>query len=116
VITSDPSRIVRRFVARAAITSLGILEAMGDIRYSAKDGEKPVLIEEDGAFSTNAKQARRGSGTGVKGDSTGCRKTERGPRDIHSHFFVSRECGAVTLVLTCFPDLPCSTMMRACRC
>ena len=60
MIASDPSRIVRRFVARAAITSLGILEAMGDIRYSAKDGEKPVLIEEDGAFSTNAKQARRG--------------------------------------------------------
>ena len=60
VIASDSSRIVRRFVARAAITSLGLLEAMRDIRYTAKDGEKPVLIEEDGAFPTNAKQARRG--------------------------------------------------------
>ena len=60
VIASDSSRIVRRFVARATITSLGILEAVGDIRYNAKDGEKPVLIEEDGAFPANAKQARRG--------------------------------------------------------
>ena len=59
VIASDPSRILRRLVAHAAIASLGILEAVGDIRYSAKDGEKPVLIGEDGAFLTNTKQATR---------------------------------------------------------
>lgn len=60
VIGSDSSRTVRRFVARAAITSLGILEAIGDIRNSAKDSEKAVLIEEDGSFMSSAKQARRG--------------------------------------------------------
>lgn len=40
--------MVRRFVARAAIASLGILEAVGDIRASGKDGDKSVLIEDDG--------------------------------------------------------------------
>lgn len=60
VIGGDSSRVVRRFVARAAITSLGILEAIGDIRSAAKDGEKAILIEEDGTFTNSAKQARRG--------------------------------------------------------
>lgn len=40
--------------------SLGILEAVGDIRYTAKDGEKPVLIEEDSSVPQNLKQARKG--------------------------------------------------------
>lgn len=52
--------MVRRFVARAAITSLGILEGVNEIRQSAKDGEKAVLIEEDSSFPTSAKQAKRG--------------------------------------------------------
>jgi transcription initiation factor TFIID subunit 2 len=60
IISNDCSRIVRRFVARAAIASLGILEAVGDIRAGPKEGEKSVLIEEDGFNALNSKQSKRG--------------------------------------------------------
>ena len=86
--------------------SLGILEAVGDIRYSAKDGEKPVLIEEDGAFSTNTKQARRD-------EAEQAIKAIRRESAKYSFplFCESRVWGCDA----CIDELPCSTMMRACE-
>ena len=52
----DSSQIAHQFLARA---TLGILEAAGDIRYNARCGEKPALIEEGGTFLAKGKQARR---------------------------------------------------------
>ena len=49
IIAHDSSRAIRRFVAHGVIASLGILEAVGDIRYTAKDGDKNILIEDDGS-------------------------------------------------------------------
>ena len=59
VISHDPSRIVRRFVAQAAIASLGILEAVGDIKPATKDTDKSVLIEEDGSTPQASAKGRR---------------------------------------------------------
>ncbi|KAG8708250.1 hypothetical protein FRC09_001362 [Ceratobasidium sp. 395] len=58
VVAHDPSREVRRHVARSVITSLSVLHAIGDVRAAGKD-EPLLLIEEDG--STPAKdKAKKG--------------------------------------------------------
>lgn len=59
VVAHDPSRTVRRFVARALIDSLGILYTVGDVVYAPKDGEKSVLIEDDGSNSQKSKQLKK---------------------------------------------------------
>ncbi|KAG9096358.1 hypothetical protein FRC06_008750 [Ceratobasidium sp. 370] len=58
VIAHDPSREVRRHVARAVIAGLAVLHAIGDVRLAGKD-EPLLLIEDDG--STPAKdKAKKG--------------------------------------------------------
>ncbi|KAB5593213.1 Transcription initiation factor TFIID subunit 2 [Ceratobasidium theobromae] len=60
VIAHDPSREVRRHVARNLVTSLAVLHAIGDVRPGGRE-EPLLLIEEDG--STPAKdKAKKGEG------------------------------------------------------
>jgi transcription initiation factor TFIID subunit 2 len=60
VIAHDPSREVRRHVARGVITGLAILHAIGEVRAQGKD-EPMLLIEDDG--STPAKdKVKKGEG------------------------------------------------------
>jgi transcription initiation factor TFIID subunit 2 len=48
VMANDPSRIIRRHVARNASQSLALLFSMGELKVSGKDNES-VLVEEDGS-------------------------------------------------------------------
>jgi transcription initiation factor TFIID subunit 2 len=58
VMANDPSRTVRRHVARNACQSLAILAQMGEMKSSIKDSES-LLIEEDGSHPEKAKEAKK---------------------------------------------------------
>ncbi|KAG8680659.1 hypothetical protein FRC08_016121, partial [Ceratobasidium sp. 394] len=60
VIAHDPSREVRRHVARAVIAGLAVLHAIGDVRPAGKD-EPLLLIEDDGSTPARDK-AKKGEG------------------------------------------------------
>lgn len=58
VIANDPSRMVRRHVARNICESLALLATIGEIKQSSKDNEM-LLIEEDGSVPDKAKEAKK---------------------------------------------------------
>ncbi|KAJ7897366.1 hypothetical protein B0H14DRAFT_2677986 [Mycena olivaceomarginata] len=58
VMAHDPSRIVRRFVARCACLSLALLVQMGEMKLNSKDPES-LLIEEDGSIPDKNKESRK---------------------------------------------------------
>lgn len=58
VIANDPSRIIRRHVARNASQSLALLVTMGELKNSAKESES-LLIEEDGAAQEKVKENKK---------------------------------------------------------
>jgi len=58
VIANDPSRIVRRHVARNACQSLALLVQMGEMKSAAKDTES-LLIEEDGSHPERMKESKK---------------------------------------------------------
>lgn len=59
VMAGDPSRAIRRHVARSLSQSLALLVMMGEMKTSAKDSET-VLIEEDGtAAQENKKESKK---------------------------------------------------------
>ena len=59
VIANDPSRVVRRHVARSACESLAILATIGEIKHSSKDNESSLLIEEDGSVPDKNKETKK---------------------------------------------------------
>ncbi|KAG8714750.1 hypothetical protein FRC11_007261 [Ceratobasidium sp. 423] len=59
VVAHDPSREVRRHVARSIVTSLAVLHAVGDIRPGGR--EEPLLVVEDDAGAPKDK-AKKGEG------------------------------------------------------
>ncbi|KAF8204343.1 hypothetical protein K438DRAFT_1716031 [Mycena galopus ATCC 62051] len=58
VMAHDPSRSVRRHVARNACQSLALLVQMGDMKLNSKDPES-LLIEEDGSIPDKNKESRK---------------------------------------------------------
>ncbi|KAJ7610990.1 hypothetical protein FB45DRAFT_1120970 [Roridomyces roridus] len=58
VMVHDPSRIIRRHVARSASTSLALLVQMGEMK-SLNSKETEVLIEEDGSVNEKNKESRK---------------------------------------------------------
>ncbi|TFK17374.1 TATA-binding protein associated factor Taf2 [Coprinopsis marcescibilis] len=58
VLANDPSRIVRRHVAKTACYSLALLAQMGEMKASIKEAES-LLIEEDGNGQEKAKESKR---------------------------------------------------------
>jgi transcription initiation factor TFIID subunit 2 len=58
VMANDPSRVIRRHVARNACQSLAILVSMGEMKTSAKESES-LLIEEDGTAPEKAREAKK---------------------------------------------------------
>lgn len=58
VMANDPSRVVRRHVARCACQSLALLVSMGEMKNALKDSES-LLIEEDGSMPPQAKEAKK---------------------------------------------------------
>ncbi|KAJ6601377.1 hypothetical protein DFH09DRAFT_1490642 [Mycena vulgaris] len=58
VMAHDPSRTIRRHVARNACQSLAILVQMGEMKLSSKDSES-LLIEEDGSIPEKNKESRK---------------------------------------------------------
>ncbi|KAJ7508635.1 hypothetical protein B0H11DRAFT_37054 [Mycena galericulata] len=58
VMAHDPSRIIRRHVARNACQSLAILVQMGEMKLNSKDSES-LLIEEDGSIPEKNKESRK---------------------------------------------------------
>lgn len=58
VMANDPSRAIRRHVARAACQSLAILVSMGEMKSSAKDTDS-LLIEEDGSADKAKEMAKK---------------------------------------------------------
>ena len=58
VMANDPSRIVRRQVARWACQSLPLFHAMGDLKDPIKKS-KSLLVEEDGANQENKKEPKK---------------------------------------------------------
>ncbi|THH09339.1 hypothetical protein EW145_g2091 [Phellinidium pouzarii] len=58
VVANDPSRIVRRHVARNICESLAVLAAIGEIRQPSKEAES-LLIEEDGTMVDKAKESKK---------------------------------------------------------
>ena len=58
VVANDPSRIVRRHVARNVCESLALLAAIGEIKHQSNDTES-LLIEEDGSMPDKAKEAKK---------------------------------------------------------
>jgi len=60
VMANDPSRIIRRHVARTACQSLALLVSMGELKTSMKETES-LLIEEDGANPERGKEFNRKS-------------------------------------------------------
>ncbi|KAI3622581.1 tata-binding protein associated factor taf2 [Moniliophthora roreri] len=58
VMAKDPSRIVRRHVARNACQSLALLVQMGELKSNAKDTES-LLIEEDGSHPEKMKESKK---------------------------------------------------------
>ncbi|OCH90063.1 hypothetical protein OBBRIDRAFT_793679 [Obba rivulosa] len=57
VMANDPSRVIRRYVARNACLSLALLVSMGEMKTS-KDTES-LLIEEDGTGAEKMKENKR---------------------------------------------------------
>ncbi|TFY71826.1 hypothetical protein EVG20_g1175 [Dentipellis fragilis] len=58
VMAHDPSRVIRRHVARTACQSLGLLVTMGELKNSVKESEA-LLIEEDGNMQEKAKENKK---------------------------------------------------------
>ncbi|KAK7058614.1 hypothetical protein VNI00_002250 [Paramarasmius palmivorus] len=58
VMAKDPSRIVRRHVARNACQSLALLVQMGEMKSATKDAES-LLIEEDGSHPEKMKESKK---------------------------------------------------------
>ncbi|KAF7302980.1 Transcription initiation factor TFIID subunit 2 [Mycena kentingensis (nom. inval.)] len=58
VMAYDPSRTVRRHVARGAFQSLALLVQMGDMKVGSKENES-VLVEEDGSVPANNRESRK---------------------------------------------------------
>lgn len=58
VMANDPSRVVRRHVARNACYSLALLVQMGEMKATSKEAEA-LLIEEDGNSQEKAKESKR---------------------------------------------------------
>jgi transcription initiation factor TFIID subunit 2 len=58
VMANDPSRVIRRHVARSACQSLALLVSMGEMKTSTKEQES-LLIEEDGSMPEKAKEAKK---------------------------------------------------------
>ncbi|KAF7302593.1 Transcription initiation factor TFIID subunit 2 [Mycena chlorophos] len=58
VMAYDPSRTIRRHVARSACQSLALLVQMGEMKVASKDSES-LLIEEDGSVPANHSQSRK---------------------------------------------------------
>ncbi|KAG8219438.1 hypothetical protein J3R82DRAFT_365 [Butyriboletus roseoflavus] len=58
VMANDPSRVVRRHVARCACQSLALLVSMGEMKNGLKDSES-LLIEEDGSIPPQAKEVKK---------------------------------------------------------
>jgi transcription initiation factor TFIID subunit 2 len=58
VMANDPSRGVRRHVARSACQSLALLVSMGEMKNAIKDTES-LLIEEDGSLPERSKEAKK---------------------------------------------------------
>ena len=57
VMANDPSRVIRRHVARNACLSLALLVSMGEMKTS-KDNES-LMIEEDGTGAEKAKENKK---------------------------------------------------------
>jgi transcription initiation factor TFIID subunit 2 len=58
VMEHDPSRVVRRYVARNACLSLALLVQMGEMKSYSKDTES-LLIEEDGSIPDRSREAKK---------------------------------------------------------
>ncbi|KAL4266270.1 Transcription initiation factor TFIID subunit 2 [Pleurotus pulmonarius] len=58
VMANDPSRVIRRHVARNACHSLALLVQMGEMKSDSKDPES-LLIEEDGSIPEKARDNKR---------------------------------------------------------
>ncbi|KAJ6541894.1 hypothetical protein B0H19DRAFT_1175115 [Mycena capillaripes] len=58
VMAHDPSRTIRRHVARNACHSLALLVQMGEMKLNSKDPES-LLIEEDGSIPDKNKESRK---------------------------------------------------------
>ncbi|KAG5645341.1 hypothetical protein DXG03_006403 [Asterophora parasitica] len=58
VMANDPSRMIRRHVARSACQSLALLVQMGEMKASLKETES-LLIEEDGTLPEKVKQSKK---------------------------------------------------------
>ncbi|KAF9075021.1 hypothetical protein BDP27DRAFT_1316349 [Rhodocollybia butyracea] len=58
VMANDPSRAVRRHVARSASQSLALLVQMGEMKSNSKDSES-LLIEEDGSHPEKLKESKK---------------------------------------------------------
>jgi transcription initiation factor TFIID subunit 2 len=59
VMAHDPSRIIRRHIARNACHSLALLFSMGELKASTKENEM-LLIEEDGNMPVDkVKEAKK---------------------------------------------------------
>lgn len=58
VMANDPSRVIRRHVARNACHSLALLVQMGEMKSDSKDPES-LLIEEDGSIPERAKDNKK---------------------------------------------------------
>lgn len=58
VMANDPSRVIRRHVAKSACQSLALLVTMGEMKTSTKEQES-LLIEEDGSMPEKAKEAKK---------------------------------------------------------
>ncbi|KAG9313991.1 hypothetical protein JVU11DRAFT_4768 [Chiua virens] len=58
VMANDPSRVIRRHVARCACQSLALLVSMNEMKNGLKDSES-LLIEEDGSMPPQAKEVKK---------------------------------------------------------
>ncbi|KAH8110586.1 hypothetical protein DFH11DRAFT_1619105 [Phellopilus nigrolimitatus] len=58
IIANDPSRVVRRHVARNVCESLALLATIGEIKQMSKEAES-LLIEEDGSVPDKAKESKK---------------------------------------------------------
>ena len=60
VMANDPSRVIRRHVARTACQSLALLVSMGELKTSIKESDS-LLIEEDGGAPDKIKESAKKS-------------------------------------------------------
>ncbi|KAF8079062.1 hypothetical protein FPV67DRAFT_1558205 [Lyophyllum atratum] len=58
VMANDPSKVIRRHVARSACHSLALLVQMGEMKSGLKETES-LLIEEDGTLPEKAKESKK---------------------------------------------------------